>query len=121
MLRVIAALCIVMLTFAAAARDNGQYQNVDPVRRQWFKNLMQPDLPEVGCCDISDCIPTTDYEIRGSDWYVKLGPKWVKVPENKIITDEKMIKTNPTGTAVVCWNLVEENPYIFCFVPGNLF
>ena len=38
----------------APARDMGQWANVDPVQRQWFNGLMQPDNPNLSCCGEAD-------------------------------------------------------------------
>ncbi len=46
---------------AAFAFDNGQYNDVPPDIRAWFRNVLAPN--GVPCCDISDG-HRTDYDVR---------------------------------------------------------
>jgi hypothetical protein len=43
---------LAMMAGAALAFDNGQYDNVPPDIRAWFKSVIAPN--GVPCCDISD-------------------------------------------------------------------
>lgn len=44
-------LALVTLAAApAAARDFGQWENIDPLVRAWYGTLMQPDDPTRSCC-----------------------------------------------------------------------
>ena len=52
--------CLSVLATAALAFDNGQYENVPPDIRAWFKSVMAPN--GVPCCDISD-----GHRILGAD------------------------------------------------------
>ncbi|MGY4497359.1 hypothetical protein ACVWYH_001286 [Bradyrhizobium sp. GM24.11] len=56
------ALCVWLaaMTSAAFAFDNGQYDNVPPDIRAWFKSVIAPN--GVPCCDISDG-HRTDYDV----------------------------------------------------------
>ena len=38
----------------ALARDLGQWDGVDPLHRQWFNGLKQPDNPTLSCCGEAD-------------------------------------------------------------------
>ena len=38
----------------APARDLGQWDGVDPLHRQWFNELRQPDDPHLPCCGLAD-------------------------------------------------------------------
>ena len=53
--------CLSVLASAAIAFDNGQYDNVAPDIRAWFKSVMAPN--GVPCCDISDG-HRTSYDVR---------------------------------------------------------
>jgi len=44
--------CLSALASGALAFDNGQYDNVPPDIRTWFKGVIAPN--GVPCCDISD-------------------------------------------------------------------
>jgi hypothetical protein len=99
----IAALAAVPI--AAEAFDNGQYENVDPNIRSWFKGVRSPH--GVPCCDIADGHRTT-YDMRSDNHY------WV--PIEAIVHNAG----NPVGEAVVWY--VRQGPdsvYIRCFVPGG--
>lgn len=93
----------------APARDLGQWDGVDPLHRQWFNGLMQPDRPNLSCCGEADGYWADSYEVKG-DQYVaiitdtrddtKLGRRQhieagtrVAVPNSKI----KWGSGNPTG------------------------
>src|SRR6266481_5255780 len=52
--------CMSVLTSAALAFDNGQYENVPADIRAWFKSVTAPN--GVPCCDISDG-HRTDYDV----------------------------------------------------------
>src|SRR6476620_5640247 len=51
-----AAILIAVLSASpfARARDNGQWEGVDPKIRAWFNSLRQPDNPAVSCCGDAD-------------------------------------------------------------------
>jgi hypothetical protein len=106
----------------ARAFDNGQYENVDPAVRSWFKSVRSPH--GVPCCDISDGHRTatdqrtrTQEEITGgmSEWWVPIEGEWRQVPEAAVIYNAG----NPVGEAVVWWVRNENAIYIRCFVPGS--
>ena len=54
---------------AALAFDNGQYENVPPDIRAWFKSVMAPN--GVPCCDISDGHRTI-YDVREGAYWVPI-------------------------------------------------
>jgi len=47
------ALVLVVLSLPAFARDNGQYQNVSPDIRQWFRDQKSPKTGMI-CCSEAD-------------------------------------------------------------------
>ena len=69
--------CLSALAGAALAFDNGQYENVPPDIRAWFKGVMAPN--GVPCCDISDG-HRTEYDVREGGYWVPIDN-----PENKLI------------------------------------
>jgi hypothetical protein len=106
----LAGLCVV--TGAAFAFDNGQYENVPPDIRAWFKGVMAPN--GVPCCDISDG-HRTEYDFREGAYWVPIEGQWMAVPAHAVIRD----RGNPVGQAVV-WYVHHDNRIIIsCFVPAD--
>src|SRR5438445_13367585 len=94
------ALCVWLaattaLTSAAFAFDNGQYDNVPPDIRAWFKSVIAPN--GVPCCDESDGHRTT-YDVRGGAYWVPIEGQLMQVPERAVIRDQRQ----PTAEAGVC-------------------
>src|SRR5579859_2460328 len=56
---------------SAHARDNGQWTATDADVRQWFRGLMQPDLPKISCCGDADAYYADSFEVEG-DHYVAI-------------------------------------------------
>lgn len=111
----------------AAARDNGQWEKIDPEIRQWFQGLMQPDVPTASCCGESDLYWCDDIHVRDNKTFCKitddrpdeprnrphldLGTEF-EIPSNKL----KFDKGNPTGHALL---FVSRGGFVFCFVQGT--
>ena len=74
--------CLSALTSAALAFDNGQYENVPPDIRAWFKGVMAPN--GVPCCDISDG-HRTEYDFREGAYWVPIEGQWMLVPDRAVI------------------------------------
>lgn len=107
-----AVLAVLMGT--AAAMDSGQFENVDPSVRSWFKGVRSPH--GVPCCDIADGHRTQERREADTNryWAVVEG-EWREVPPEAVVYNVG----NPTGDAVVWY--VRQSPdvvYIRCFVPG---
>jgi hypothetical protein len=96
----------------APARDLGQWDDVDPLVRKWFRELKQPDNPSLSCCGETDAYWADDYEVNG-DQYVaiitdtrddkKLGRAQHIEAGTRIAVPNRKIKWgsgNPTGTAL---------------------
>src|SRR5437868_15499920 len=100
----------VVLSGAAFAFDNGQYNDVPADIRAWFRNVLAPNgLP---CCDISDG-HRTDYDVRSGAYWVPIDGEWVVVPERAVIRGAR----NPVGQAVVWYVRQHGSIVISCFVP----
>jgi hypothetical protein len=124
MTRPMAALAVAigaLLSTAAAALDNGQWNDVPEHVRSWFKSLRSPS--GVHCCDVADG-HRTDWEIRPTGYYIPnpMDPtgEWIAVPAGAVVHDAG----NPVGEAIVWWTVVaidEDQTTIFirCFVPGD--
>jgi hypothetical protein len=100
------------LTGAAFAFDNGQYENVPPDIRAWFKGVVAPN--GVPCCDIADG-HRTEYDFRGGAYWVPIEGEWMPVPDHAIIRD----RGNPVGEAVVWYVHHRGGIIISCFVPAD--
>jgi hypothetical protein len=96
----------------ALARDNGQFGNVPPEIRAWFKSVKSH--AGVPCCDIADG-HRTDYDMREGQYWVPINDQWIRVPAEAVVDDAG----NPTGDAVVWYTEFNSNVYIRCFVPGG--
>jgi len=100
------------LAGAALAFDNGQYDNVPPDIRAWFKGVIAPN--GVPCCDISDG-HRTEYDFREGAYWVPIEGQWMQVPAHAIIRD----RGNPVGEAVVWYVHHRGGIIISCFVPAD--
>lgn len=100
------------LTSAALAFDNGQYNDVPPDIRAWFRNVLAPN--GVPCCDISDG-HRTEYDVRNGAYWVPIEGEWMLVPERAIIRNVG----NPVGEAVVWYVHHRGSIIISCFVPAD--
>ena len=76
------------LAGTALAFDNGQYENVPPDIRAWFKGVIAPN--GVPCCDISDG-HRTEYDYREGAYWVPIEGQWMQVPAHAIIRDRPYI------------------------------
>jgi hypothetical protein len=119
-LPVIAAAAWIGLASArrAGAMDNGQFENVDPNIRSWFKNVHSPH--GVPCCDIADGHRTTWKGDEHGTYWVPIEDQWVPVPPEAIVYDAG----NPFGDAVVWYVRTGTEAghaiwHIRCFVPGG--
>ncbi len=114
---------------AVFGRDKGQWENVSPRIKEWYRNLMQPDQPTASCCGEADAYWADEFEVRG-DQYVAIitddrddeplmrphiapGTKFV-VPNKKL----KFDSGNPTGHGVL---FVHPSGIVHCYVvPGGI-
>lgn len=122
-------IALIALIFAAHAHDYGQWENSDPVIREWYRSLMQPDAPEVSCCGEADAYWADDIHVRDGKTFatvtddrpdeprgrphIPVGTE-VEIPPNKMKWD----RSNPTGHGVV---FLSRAGYVFCYVqPGGV-
>jgi hypothetical protein len=119
------AAVLVLSISKAPARDLGQWDGADPLHRQWFNELMQPDNPNVSCCGLADAYWADSYEVKG-DQYVAIitdtrddkplgrthieNGKHVAVPNAKINWDSG----NPTGHGIIFMGVHSE---VLCYLP----
>jgi len=121
-----ALICEVAMLFMllpAFARDNGQWENSDPVISWWFRGLRQPDNPAIPCCGEADAYWADGVEIKDSqviaiitdtrpdEPHVPVGTRIV-VPPNKLKWD----RANPTRHIVI---FLDYSRDVFCYVTGT--
>lgn len=111
----------------ARARDLGQWENSDPVVKQWYQTLMQPDNPQVSCCGEADAYFADKFFVKDGKTYAVItddrpdGPlgrphrdlgEIFEVPNHKLKWD----RANPTGHNIIFMSRVG---YVYCFVQGT--
>jgi hypothetical protein len=105
-------LAVLAIATPALAHDNGQFANVSPSVRAWFKSVKsQHGVP---CCDIADG-HRTDYDMRKNQYWVPINGNWMPVPPDAVLNDAG----NPVGDAVVWYSIYGDHVVIRCFVPGS--
>ena len=118
----VCAVVFVLFICAAPARDLGQWEGADPLTRQWFNGLTQPDDPHLPCCGLADGYWADSYEVNG-DQYVAIitdgkgvipnGTR-VPVPNQKMKWDAG----NPTGHGIL---FLGTGGQVYCYVtPGGV-
>jgi hypothetical protein len=118
-----------LMSVAADARDYGQWETVDPVIRQWYQSLMQPDNPAAPCCGEADAYWADIFEVDGDQYiaiitdsrpdeplhrkHVEPGTR-ILVPNHKLKHDQ----SNPTGHGVI---FLSRGGHVYCYVaPGGV-
>ena len=124
----ICAVAIVFMLLPAIARNNGQWENSDPVISWWFRGLMRPDHPLSTCCGEADAYWADSVEIK--DGLViaiitdtrpdePLGRAHVPVGTRFVVSPEKLKwdRGNPTGHIVIFLNVIDGT--VYCYVTGT--
>lgn len=120
------AALIVLWVSDASCRDLGQWGNEESAIRDWYQNLMQPDVPTMSCCGEADAYFCDEVHVKGGKTFcaitddrpdeprgrphIDIGTQ-IQIPDNKLKWD----RSNPTGHAVV---FLSRARYVFCFVQG---
>lgn len=128
MFKTLMALVGLFLCAQVHARDNGQWEGSDPNIREWYKSLMQPDIPTLSCCGEADAYYCDDIHVRDGKSYCKItdtrddkplgrphreiGEEF-EIPPNKLKWD----RSNPTGHSII---FLSTSGYTWCFVQGTL-
>lgn len=125
---IVLILAVVSLyTSLVHAEDAGQWEQTDPVIRQWFETLMMPDNPDIPCCSFADAYYADIVESDNGHLvavvtddrpdqplgrpHVPVGNR-VVIPPNKI----KWNRGNPTGHIVLFMN---RSLIVFCYVQNG--
>jgi len=131
MIKNIWLIVLLSLLSPAAARDVGQWEEIDPVVRQWYKTLMQPDNPGTSCCGEADAYWADSFEVTPDGEYIaiitderddvplrrqhKEVGRRIVVPKHKLKYDQ----SNPTGHGIIF--LSGTSDYVYCYVaPGGV-
>jgi len=119
MYKFVLALCLI--TTSAYSFNNGQYENVDPKIRDWFRGVRSPN--GVPCCDVADGHTTIwrKSEFEGYEYDVPIDGEWFPVPNEAVVRNTN----NPSGESIV-WYVKQYNKgidprpwHIRCFVLGS--
>lgn len=124
---IICAVALLFMQLPAFARDNGQWENTDPVISWWFRELMQPDDPSISCCGEADAYWADGVEIMDGQViaiitdtrpdgplrrpHVPVGTRII-VPPHKLKWD----RGNPTGHIVIFLSAKRD---VYCYVTGT--
>jgi hypothetical protein len=119
------AAVFVLSIYKASARDLGQWEGVDPVQREWFDGLMQPDKPNRRCCGLADAYWADSYDVKDNQYiaiitderddeplgrpHIENGRRFL-VPNSKIKWDSG----NPTGHGII---FIGHGLEIHCYLP----
>jgi hypothetical protein len=119
--RLMIAVILAALGFAARAHDGVSHANLDPDERNWFGDQKIPEGPNRGnsCCSQAD----GDYaeeDIRDGHYWARWAltkGAWIEVPDEAVIR-----KPNLHGRAAVWWggDTYNKTIYIRCFIAGAL-
>lgn len=139
---IIVALTPVIMAFAVAIgiflakpampRDLGQWEATPSDVKQWYKTLMQPDIPDISCCGEADAYWADSFMTEEGKTiaiitdtrddgplarpHIEPGTRIV-VPEHKLKYDQG----NPTGHGVIFVNGRSPLWNVLCYVtPGGV-
>jgi hypothetical protein len=106
-------LALLILCVPALARDNGQYSNVTPEIRQWFRDQKLPDSV-FRCCDEADATYAEE-DIRNGVYWTRFGQTEGQWISSSCGGGDK--GPNLTGAPVVWWYNLDGGLYIRCYAP----
>ena len=113
MIRIVLGLLVLCLP--ALARDNGQYNNVSPEVRQWFRAQKSPKTGGL-CCNEADGTYAEE-DIRNGEYWTRFeltNGEWILVPQDVVIKDP-----NRNGAPVAWWYFQNGKVQIRCYAPGG--
>ncbi len=124
----ICAVTMVFMLLPAGARNNGQWENSDPMISEWFRSLKQPDRPTVSCCGEADAYWADGVEVKDGQIIAiitdtrpdePLGRRHVAVGTRFVVPPEKIKwdRGNPTGHIVIFLHAIGGD--VLCYVTGT--
>ncbi len=114
MILTIVAALIFLVSSRSFARDNGQFGDSSPERREWFKSLHSGMGP---CCSDADgnTLTDNDWKVEKGHYVVRIGGDWIDVPDVALIKEP-----NKYGRTIV-WPFYKDGHLIIrCFIPGTM-
>lgn len=126
---VFVVLGFVIFAGAVSAHDSGQWTNSNSAVREWYKALMQPDVPTASCCGEADAYWADEIHVKDGKAYATItddrpdGPLGrphidngtvLEIPTAKLKYD----RGNPTGHGIV---FLSRSGFVYCYVqPGGV-
>jgi len=124
----IAGILFLALLPSTYARDLGQWENIDPAVREWYRNLKRPDFPQYSCCGAADAYWCDEIHVKHGNTYctitddrddeplerrhIPVGTE-IYIPPNKLKWDAG----NPTGHSIIF--LAATFSVVVCFVQNS--
>ncbi len=114
-----------MLFQPAHAKNLGQFEDNDFATKQWFRNMMQPDQPQMSCCGEADAYYADEVHVKDGKTYATItderpdGPLMrnhidvgtvIEIPDNKLTFKDG----NPTGHNILF--VMYASHHVICFV-----
>jgi hypothetical protein len=92
---------------------------VDPKRAEWFHKLT--DKNGSYCCSEADC-KEVEMDVKNDKYFVHIPEGQNVEVDEKYLVPLKQEQTNPTGSAILCYNYYKLNNQtnIRCFARGSL-
>jgi len=117
MKRILTVMLMLIGSIAYAKNQDGRYDNVDPKIKRFFES--QRNMNGVSCCDSSDGsrIEDSEWKVGKEGYEVLIKGKWWKVPPHAVLNGVD----RPDGVyGAILWMSpgTEDNPLIWCFLPG---
>lgn len=124
-----------VVTSTAFARDLGQWEATDADVAKWFRDLKQPDAPNMSCCGQADAYFADSFEVNKTGQTIAtvtdtrddgpLGRPHIKPGTKIIVPDYKMKydEGNPTGHGVIFVRWDDDNAIfgVLCYItPGGV-
>lgn len=127
---VAAFMCFAVFLLVASpahARDLGQWEGSNPIIRQWYKSLMQPDNPHLSCCGEADAYWADKVEVKDGKVLAiitdtrddkPLGRRHIPVGTPFEVPPHKMTWKygNPTGHVVI---FIGSDDRVLCYVQNG--
>lgn len=109
-----------LLCTSVLAKNDGRWSQLDPAKREWFRNQIVPDGRHKGqiCCNEADGVDAQE-DIRGEKYWVTFTANgkeipWMEVPDEAVIRGP-----NKYGTPVVWFWFENGEVKIKCYAPGS--
>jgi hypothetical protein len=120
-------IAILVVATHSWGRQNDEWEATAPEVRAWYRELMQPDNPNVSCCGEADAYWADSFEVLDGK-YVAIITDTRDVPDRPTIPPGtrvvvpnhklKFDRGNPTGHGVIFMNT---NATVYCYVvPGGV-